>query len=165
MPTTRSAYPRATEMVSESGEVLLRAISLWVLMDASSRRMVLPARSGVEVNGILCGGELEAPESLAPSEAENEMLRQVCYTDLDRNGHMNNCRYADWVTDTLPSAFHESHPVKELAVCYLNECREGDQLRLGWALNEGGLLTVHATRENARLSAQHERVFSTKMQF
>ena len=58
MPTTRVAYPRAVVAKDETGRECFRAISLWVLMDGESRQMVLPGMSGVEVDGILRGGEL-----------------------------------------------------------------------------------------------------------
>ena len=60
MPTTRVAYPRSTVAYDENGNECFRAISLWVLMDAESRAMILPGKSGVEVSGTLLGSELAA---------------------------------------------------------------------------------------------------------
>ena len=42
MPTTRSAFPRATAAYDAQGKELFRCISLWVLMDIQTRAMVLP---------------------------------------------------------------------------------------------------------------------------
>ena len=53
MPTTRSAFPRATVGYDAEGKEVFRAISLWVLMDKESRAMVLPGKSGVVVEGIV----------------------------------------------------------------------------------------------------------------
>ena len=92
-PTTRVAYPRATVAYDEEGNELFRAMSLWVLMDARSRTVVLPGKSGVEVEGITQGDELGTPGSLPPSAGENRQMRKVLFTDLDVNGHMNNTRY------------------------------------------------------------------------
>lgn len=165
MPTTRSAYPRSTVAYDETGGELFRAISLWVLMDTDTRAMILPGKSGVVVNGVLLGSELAAPGSMALMPAPNGVTRPVCFTDLDRNGHMNNCRYLQWVNDLLPSAFHEKNQAKEFTVCYLSEAREGQLLRLNWTLSDGPLLAVDALREEADAPGGHHRVFSVRMLF
>ena len=114
MPTTRSAFPRSTVAYDENGREVFRAVSLWVLMDTRTRAMILPAKSGIVVEGALRGTELAAPGSIAPRTLHNAQSRSVCFTDLDRNGHMNNARYLDWIDDLLPSAYHKDHPVQEL---------------------------------------------------
>lgn len=163
MPTTRSAYPRSTVAYDEKGNELFRAISLWVLMDLKTRAMILPGKSGIEVTGMLTGSELAAPSSMALIGAPNACVRQVAFTDLDRNGHMNNCRYLDWISDLLPSGFHEGNRAKEFTVCYLSEAREADGLRLNWALSDGPQLAVDGLREEADASAGQRRVFSARM--
>ena len=150
-PTTRVAYPRATAAYDEGGNELFRAMSLWVLMDADSRAMVLPGKSGVNVEGITLGDELDAPVSLAPAGGEQEEKRQVRFTDLDVNGHMNNTQYLNWVEDLLPAAYHKDHIAKGFTVCYLNEALEGQTLDLNWTLGDG--LRVDAKCEDRRIFA------------
>ncbi len=161
MPTTRVAYPRSTVAYDARGNELFRSISLWVLMDLDSRNMLLPGKSGVDVDGLLRGSELAAPGSLVPKALSNSRARQVCFTDLDRNGHMNNCRYLDWIGDLLPAEFHKAHPVKEFTVCYLSEAREGDDLQICWDVQPDGALRIDA----ARNAADHGRVFSAQLLF
>ena len=164
MPTTRTAYPRSTVAYDEAGNECFRGISLWVLMDAESRAMVLPGKSGVTVSGMLTGSELATPGSMALQAAGQTMRRTVRYTDLDVNGHMNNCRYLDWVDDTLPGSFHETHSASEFTVNYLSEARESELLNLRFQLTDGPCLTVDALREEA-VSAGHARVFSARVLF
>lgn len=165
MPTTRVAYPRATVAYDEQGKVLFRTVAIWVLMNTDTRAMVLPGRSGVEVAGTLRGTELAAPGSISPAKLLNQTQKTVGYTELDRNGHMNNTRYLDWVDDLLPSAFHKDHPVREFTVCYLSEAREGQQLDLSWELSDGPCLQVEAHREKADVPGCQERVFAAQIQF
>lgn len=165
MPTTRVAYPRATVGYDKDGNVLFQTVALWVLMDTETRRMVLPGKSGVTVEGILCGGELALPGSLAPAKLPQQARRKVGYGSLDRNLHMNNTRYLDWIDDLLPSDFHYGHPVQGINVCYLSEAREGQELTLHWELTEDGLLSVDACREKADLPGSDERVFAAKIQY
>lgn len=155
MPTTRVAYPRSVVAYDENGRELFRSISLWVLMDARTRAMILPDKSGITVDGTLTGTELAAPRAIATRPMGSAKVCTVGYSLLDRNGHMNNTRYMDWVDDLLLSDFHRMHPVQEFTVCYLNEAREGDEIALRYELCDGPVLTVDATRGDARIfSAQ-----------
>ncbi len=164
MPTTRTAYPRAACAYDENGNVLFRCISLWVLMEETLRTMVLPGQSGITVPGTLRGGELALPGAMALKPAADCQRRTVRFSDLDSNGHMNNCRYLDWVADTLPGSFHRENPVREFSVCYLSEAWENDTLDVNWALTEEGILCVDALR-TGEVSAGHGRVFSARVQF
>ena len=165
MPTTRTAYPRSTIAYDEQGNECFRSISLWILMDGNTRAMVLPGKSGVEVTGLLRGCELRAPSSQLPREMGECQERSVRYTDLDLNGHMNNCRYLDWVEDLLPSQFHQHHEIREFTLCYMSEVRENEQVQLCWELSDGPVLTVEAVRQEGADSINHGRVFSAKMEF
>jgi len=161
MPTTRVAYPRSVVAYDAQGRELFRSISLWVLMDDRTRAMILPGKSGVTVDGTLTGTELAVPHAVAVRPMENTRRFGVGYSLLDRNGHMNNTRYMDWVDDLLPSDFHKAHPVREFTVCYMNEAREGDRVALRYELADGPVLTVDATREGDT----GERIFSAQIFF
>ena len=165
MPTTRTAYPRSTVAFDAEGKELFRAVSLWVLMDMDTRAMVLPGKSGVEVNGLMRGNEPAVPGSLIPGDYQNYVQRTVRFSDLDWNGHMNNCRYLDWVLDTLPSDFHRENPAREFSVCYLSEAKEGETLHLQWQLQEGMKLSVNALRSGDGSENGHSRVFAAQLLF
>lgn len=165
MPTTRTAYPRATVACDAQGNELFRGISLWVLMSFETRAMVLPAKSGVLVEGCLRGDELSLPGSLLPRMLENKESRTVRFSDLDINGHVNNCRYMEWVDDLLDRDFHRTHCPKELVICYLSEAREKQTVDITWALEKGEVLSVDATREEENKSAGHGRVFSAQIRY
>ena len=160
MPTTRVAYPRSVVAYDAAGNECFRAISLWVLMNLNTRSMILPGKSGISVVGSLRGLELPSPGSLALMDHTQTRQRQVCFTDLDRNGHMNNTRYLNWVSDLLPSAFHQEHEVKEFTICYHAEAREGQLLDLSWDFPQEDCLQVDARRAD---TDQGERVFSARL--
>ena len=165
MPTTRVAYPRALAAYDAQGNELFRSISLWVLMDLESRAMVLPGKSGVEVAGLLTGNELTSPHSIVPKTLCNSAQRIVTYSCLDRNGHMNNTRYLDWVADLLPSGFHKENTPKELLISYASEALESQILNLDWELTEDGNLQVDAHREDTLVPGKKHRVFSAQVLF
>ena len=162
MPTTRVAYPRSVVAYDENGNEVFRSISIWVLMDIHSRSMILPGKSGISVAGTLRGNELAAPNALPAKHLVNRRSRTVSFTDLDRNGHMNNTRYLDWIDDLIPSAFHRDHDLKEFTVCYMSEAREGQALSMQWGFLEDGSLQVDAHRI---LEEKDERIFSARLTF
>lgn len=165
MPTTRSAFPRATVAYDQAGKPVFRCISLWVLMDIATRKMVLPGNSGIALEGVVQGGELMAPGSILPKEGENVFRRTVGFTELDRNGHVNNTRYIDWANDLLGSDFHKEHTLKELTVCYQAEACQGDEIALSWQITDGPVLGADAHKTKTNDCDTEKRIFSIRMQF
>ena len=162
MPTTRVAFPRCVVAYDEEGQECFRSMSLWVLMDMDSRTMVLPGKSGVTVEGLLRGGEPATPVALTPCHPTDARSRTVCFTDLDRNGHMNNTRYMDWVADLFPSSFHGGRQLREMNLCYFAESLEGDALDLRRE-------TLDPTTEQVDIHRQKdgkdERIFSARLNY
>ena len=162
LPTTRAAFPRSVVAYDAQGNEVFRCITLWVLMDLNTRKMIVPGKSGIIVAGTLRGNELPAPNGLIPKPLGTQTSRTVAFTDLDRNGHMNNTRCLDWIADLLPSRFHENHTVTDFTVCYLAEARELQELRLNWDMSDGCTLQVDAT---TGAGEESHRVFSAKLYF
>lgn len=161
MPTTRSAFPRAAEGYDQDGNLLFRAVSLWVLMDTKKRTMVLPGKSGVALDGLTLGRELPIPGSIGPEETPITRLYRVGDGDIDRNGHVNNTRYPEWLhvfSDlVLP-------PVKGLTACYLSEALPGQELTLCRSEMTGSLdFQVLRPREND--TEKPERIFACRLEF
>ena len=165
MPTSRVAYPRSVVAYDTEGQELFRAISLWCLMDTQTRSMVLPNKSGVIVDGTLRGNELSLPGSLAVKTLENTVNRTVVFSDLDRNGHMNNTRYMEWCNDLLPSAFHGAHTPEEFTICYHAEAMEGQTLDIQYQMGDNGLFQVDAWRENESAPNSRHRVFTAQVHY
>ena len=163
MPTSRVAYPRATEGFDREGNSLFKLISIWVIVDMDSRAMILPGKSGVEVAGTVLGTELKAPAGLPAGSFEKETFRTVSFSDLDVNGHMNNARYLDWLCDLRSAAYHKDHPMKAVTICYMSEALEGQQLRLSYT--DGEILRLDGSAEKTDVCAAHTRIFSAVAEF
>ena len=157
MPNTRVAFPRSVIAYDAEGQEVFRSMSLWVLMDVKTRAMVLPAKSGLSVPGTVRGNELAPPGALPSKVMVNHRSRPVCFTDLDRNGHMNNTRYMDWVAELIPEK-----SVNTMELCYFNEGRLGDQMELSYTLTEDTLtLNIHRLRTDG--TAQKDRIFGARL--
>lgn len=164
MPTTRTAYPRAVRAVDGNGNILFELVSLWVLMDRTSRAMVLPGKSGVEVQGIAFGDEPASPGSIVPGNHLNTAQWLVSQQELDVNGHVNNTKYLDPV-ERLADALNNTQSPKEMTICYLAEAHAGDTLTLQYTLSEEGIFTLDGTRPRAETPEKPERIFAVKLCF
>lgn len=162
LPATRVAFPRSVIAYDEQGNECFRVMSLWVLMNMDTRQMILPGKSGISVLGTLRGNELPVPNGLILRKAGTVSTRTVRFSDLDRNGHMNNTRCMEWIDDLLPSAFHRDHIVKEFVVCYLAEAREEQELTLNCEFIDDTTLQVDST---AGEGDNMHRVFSAKLMY
>ena len=162
METTRVAYPRAVEGYDQEGKLLFRMVSLWVLMDTEKRSLVLPGKGGLPIDGCNRGCEGKLPASLLPGNYENAGCRAVTFSELDRNRHMNNTRYLDWIADLLPISFHEGHYLSDCTICYLQELLPGQTLQFTWELTESGLLSLNGYLKE---STAEKRIFAAQVQF
>lgn len=161
MPTTRSAYPRATRALDQKGNVLFETVSLWVLMDPRTRTMVLPGKSGVTVPGITRENTPSGPGSLPPVTCPDHKLWQISPEDLDINGHANNAKYLD-AAQRICDLFPHAGAVKDITVCYLAEARLGQTVTLGYSLSPEGILSVEGTRLRPDAPDKPERIFAVK---
>ena len=160
MPTTRVAYPRTVVAFDEAGLPVFEVHSLWVLMDIASRAMVMPGKSGVVVDGILRGNELPSPVSIPQAILQPQQRRSVAREDLDRNGHMNNVRYLDWLAELLP----QDKKMAELELVYFAESRENDFLDLGWTQDADNVLHAEITRKDP-VDGKDHRIFAARIRY
>lgn len=164
MPETRTAYPRCTVAYDSHGQECFRILSLWVLMDTENRTMVLPGKSPIHVPGLARGNEPEAPRALPAHGGALSAQRIVGFGELDRNLHMNNTRYLDWVMDLPDVSYHNTHSLKGFTICYFSEARHRQNISLAGAL-ESDILYVDGYREKTDVPGEKERVFAAKLQF
>lgn len=136
---TRAMFPRYYDLRDPDGTVLVRASSAWLLIDAVSREMVLPQRSGLSLAWAETGTECALPGPLRIGDTDRQDRRIVRFSELDTNDHMNNTKYLDWMEDLLPRDFHRDHRLEQLQVNFLHELRQGDEAVLDWHLEEKSL--------------------------
>ncbi len=124
-------FPRYFSLTTAAGEPLLKASSLWSLIDANTRSLIFPEKFGIEIPGVRTGDEIPMPSAirpLAPAKAQPAASESDCitasprsshtaesaqdistaartftvpYSCVDLNGHMNNTRYFDLAEDLI----------------------------------------------------------------
>lgn len=150
-------FPRYYRAYSEDGEMILNGSAIWFLIEATGRNIVFPKQHGIEIPGISLEGEMELPEELRSLKAENfgestadgensaegksgktgQYLRNVRYSDLDLNGHVNNTRYIDWIDDLHDPRWHENHIPKYFQINFKKEIRPQSAVRIQWEEDTG----------------------------
>ena len=140
----RTLFPRVFEIApaDRPDDPVIRAETLWVLMDGKTRSMADPAAYGIRIPGaegvpaprIL--GAVRAPEGAA---AVSETRHTVKFSQTDVNGHLGHVFYFDIIDDLL---FGEGSPEASesesagllsgtfprlIEAEYLNELRPGSE--------------------------------------
>lgn len=152
-PNIAFFFPRHYEILSESGEVLIKAGSLWALVDEKERKMVRPDEYRIPNLGILIGNELQYPLPYRTNEGKNHCGMKAAYSDCDINGHLNNCSYFDIVEDLIPISYLSSHSAKAIDVHYKKEILIGENIEVSFE-ETNDLYTFHS--DNFSLGIQFE---------
>ncbi len=121
----RLDFDRSYLLTDKDGNVLIKGISKWCVLDATTRRLVKDTL--VEYPG-------DCPEELACEPAVKLALQQgekctrfvAGISDLDHNGHMNNTRYAD----ILQNCLDKKDRIAQLDFNYLHELSLGDEVEI-----------------------------------
>ncbi len=92
-------FPRWFQVEDAQGNMVCSASSLWVLVDLTSRRIVLPKRAGVSCPDADFPNLDPLPEKLRIPQGPPAFTSTHAVSDdeIDANGHVNNKVYADWL--------------------------------------------------------------------
>lgn len=90
------------------GDVLLRAVTQWVVVSLETRKAGRVPAFIAEV-GLANANSVTAMDDARPRFPEVGEAFESCdfrarLSDLDRNRHVNNVRYMDWIIESVPEA-------------------------------------------------------------
>lgn len=123
-------FPRYFRIRNKDGKELIRASSIWALLDLKNRTL---ARAPFEQRLVTehHDGELAFPRKLlVPSEGDLVEVRKVRVSDTDLNDHLNNVKYIDFITDIHSEEFAKKYRVKHIVINYNREIRLGQEVEL-----------------------------------
>lgn len=117
----------------KDGHILVSAISSWVILDLQKRQMV-------KIDSIISPQYPEFLESKAidrkfeklkpAGELHLVYKKLVGFSDLDINGHVNNAKYIDYISDCFSLEKHGKYSAKSIQINYVNEAVAGDTISL-----------------------------------
>lgn len=116
-----------------SGESLIRGTSRWCVLDIKSKavRRCSPLfnydDSAYNPKYAVPEGNPQLPGLDTLVGDVKSSAGQVKITDLDRNGHMNNARYADIMVNCCDFDFYSSHEIKAFDFNFLCEMKIGNE--------------------------------------
>ena len=130
--------------------ILCEASSLWLLLDATTRRPVRLPEAVLRMRHPECvGHEPVDAIPLAPPQASRGGEKfQVRWGDLDENGHANNVRYIEWALDSVPICLRRQARVNRLDIQFTSEVLLGEELVS--ACEEAGACDSRSFRHSLR---------------
>ena len=112
----------------EHGECA-RATSAWLVIDTKRRRPLRPPAELYDIDTPDRPPALDvdcAKMKVPDATPVHERTFRVRYHDLDLNRHVNNVRYVEWATETLPAEWLDSHALRDLTLEFRAETTAGD---------------------------------------
>lgn len=115
---------------SPDAETLVRATSSWTIIALENRSvirdMVYPADYAEEEDLLPFCEKLLVPPGVELVPAG--VAHTAVYSDLDSNGHVNNCFYPQWATDLLGIRYLSTHRLTDIQVGYYREIHPGERV-------------------------------------
>ena len=129
---------RNYDVLDDSGTLLARASSSWLILDIVKRRPLRPSALVTplppnEGRVFLEGGAQSLPKR---DDLVKTAERTALYSDIDFNGHVNNARYIQWIQDALPGDFLKNAVNIRIDINYVGEVVPGETV--GIYLSEPG---------------------------
>ncbi|CAN4094353.1 unnamed protein product [Withania somnifera] len=122
---------------STTGDVLMRASSLWVMMNKETRRLSkIPDEARAEIEGYFVDSPpvIDEDSRKLPKldETTSDYIRTGLtprWSDLDVNQHVNNVKYIGWILESAPMQILEGCELSAMTLEYRRECRRDSVLQ------------------------------------
>ena len=122
-PGTHVSFPRYY-FIKKDQRLIGTCSSIWTLLDIQKRRMVPPKRAGIQFPEVNHDIQLPPPPAIQKDlEMHYVGEREVLYSDVDINQHMNNTRYIQWALDVIDFDQHHHCFISDLNILYRKEIR------------------------------------------
>lgn len=129
--TDRLFTTRDFEILDDNGETLVKATSVWLVIDRTTRR---PSRLPESVVKLI---RPDTPRALTidvhqhlpdPDQIVRSAELIARRSDLDVNGHVNNVHYVEWAVEPMDNTFLKKYRPVELNVQFLAESKQGTNI-------------------------------------
>ena len=120
---------RELDLMDDKGNMLVRALSCWVMMDLTSRK---PVRLGRFIPPDLMENQRPVEDDFSKQDPllshDRELSFRVRMQDIDYNNHVNNSVYVGWAVETVPADIHRDYTLSQIEVAYKNEIAYGHRI-------------------------------------
>lgn len=121
----------------QSGETIVKATSVWVLMNKNSRKLAkMPDEVRAEIGPYFMerAAVIDEDSRKLPKlnhETAHYVRKSLTprWGDLDVNQHVNNVKYIGWILESAPTSILESHELAGMTLEYRRECGKDSVLQ------------------------------------
>ena len=117
---------------NEKGDILISAVSGWLILDTNNHRILNPSIIISEIpehdkKGLI---KLETAKIKSFERIIKTYERTASFTELDINNHVNNAKYIDWVLDSYEGDFLMNFQPKNVLISYNSETKYHNSVSL-----------------------------------
>lgn len=125
-------YRREAKMSTPDGEDIIQATTGWLLLNIDTRSMVRHYEVAESEDTICLDKAVEesAPRLRIPASVQMQLayVHPVMKSDIDRNGHVNNTKYAQMAMNALPDELCTEKGIKDFYINFVHESKPNDKL-------------------------------------
>lgn len=133
----------------ENGKTLVEAVSMWLMVNTETRRLVRPDEYMRDFP--LCAEQLFEVEPEKITRLKDVVYfeaAKVLFTETDMNLHMNNVSYIERIVNSYNFDFLMEHQIEEFTINFLKEALPGDFLRVGKSVVSENEMLNNLVRED-----------------
>ena len=161
-----SVYRLFTErdfaILDSSGTPTGYARSVWAMIDIDTRKPVdlLSMHEG-GITYYICDKPcpIERPGKVKNTTATPVATRDIKYSDIDINGHVNSIKYIDHILDLFPLDLYKTRRVKRFEIAYANESHYGDTLQFYCDDKGAGEYHVEVKKDDGEIICRSKVIF------
>ena len=124
-------YRRDFIVRDEGGAVIARAVSHWVVVSLATRKVGrVPAFiAAVSLDNAMTAMEDDGRRRL-PEAGKGHASRvfRARLADVDRNRHVNNVRYMEWILESVPETVRRNAALADLEITFRAEAYRDDRI-------------------------------------
>ncbi|MFV0394811.1 MAG: acyl-[acyl-carrier-protein] thioesterase [Coprobacillaceae bacterium] len=130
--SSRIQFTRLYDFYDSENKSIGGVYSTWTFIDIHKRRIVRPDKVGIVIPEV--EEHQHAVDGYQEIESDIPMLckakREVVYSDIDVNQHMNNYRYIEWSMDVIDYKIFETHYISEVSMAFKKEMAPGTKAKV-----------------------------------
>lgn len=151
-------YARRYAFYTKDGKELIKTSSLFMMIAEETRKMISPKELPGQLAEVVVEEQIELPKQRVKfPELLLLQFHTVAEHEIDKNGHVNNAYYMDWVYELLNPAYIQKHPLKSCWMQYNKELMQGQKAEIQYGLQENAFFVKGV--------AEDEISFQVKMEF
>ncbi|MCU9600674.1 acyl-[acyl-carrier-protein] thioesterase [Pallidibacillus thermolactis] len=128
----RVEFQRDFLVRDKNGNIIIRAVSVWVIMDLKERRLKRAETIGLQYPEKIKERAIDVRLGKLKGFGQlKEVYKKVIgYSDIDFNGHLNNSKYVDFIMDCFSIDEHKQNQIQSIEMHFINEALPGDTITI-----------------------------------